>query len=298
MSRDEAKAKESLSALFSKVDKNSNGSLELSELKRVFGEHADQFLKFCDGDGDKAISSDEWLAGIIGDTADLSEEEFAETWITRMSGCVATAEAADAAMPKVMFVLGGPGAGKGTACERLLEEDKSWAAISAGDCLREERNREGSEHGELINNFIAEGKIVPVEITIALILNKMKACQRDGISKFLIDGFPRSEDNYDGWFAQAGETTTCLGCIFMECPLEVLTERIVGRAAAAEAAGQEVRKDDNLESLQKRFATFKEQSLPIVTRFTEKNQNYEINADGAKDEVYALFKAALANGVK
>merc|ERR1712166_1485071 len=136
-------------------------------------------------------------------------------------------------MPKVMFVLGGPGAGKGTACERLLEEDKSWAAISAGDCLREERNREGSEHGELINNFIAEGKIVPVEITIALILNKMKACGDEGISKFLIDGFPRSEDNYDGWFA--------------------------------EAAGQEVRKDDNLESLQKRFATFKEQSLPIVT---------------------------------
>ena len=80
--------------------------------------------------------------------------------------------------------------------------------------------------------------------------------------------------------------------------LQVLTERIVGRAAAAEAAGQEVRKDDNLESLQKRFATFKEQSLPIVTRFTEKNQNYEINADGTKEEVYALFKAALANGDK
>lgn len=197
---------------------------------------------------------------------------------------------------QVMFVLGGPGAGKGTACNRLLEEDKTWAAISAGDCLREERNRKGSEHGDLINNFIAEGKIVPVEITIALILNKMKAC--DGISKFLIDGFPRSEDNYDGWFAQAGETTTCLGCIFMECPLEVLTQRIVGRAAAAEAAGQEVRKDDNLESLQKRFATFKEQSLPIVTRFTEKNQNYAIKADGSKEEVYALFKAALANGDK
>ena len=46
---------------------------------------------------------------MLGDTADLSEEEFAETWITRMSGCIATGEAADAAKPKVMFVLGGPG---------------------------------------------------------------------------------------------------------------------------------------------------------------------------------------------
>ena len=50
MSRDEAKAKESLTALFAKVDKNGNGELDLPELQRVFGEHADQFLKFCDKD--------------------------------------------------------------------------------------------------------------------------------------------------------------------------------------------------------------------------------------------------------
>ena len=56
--------------------------------------------------------------------------------------------------------------------------------------------------------MVYAGKIVPVEITIALILNKMKACGDEGISKFLIDGFPRSEDNYDGWFAQAGTFST------------------------------------------------------------------------------------------
>ena len=72
----------------------------------------------------------------------------------------------------------------------------------------------------------------------------------------------------------------------------------MGRAAAAEAAGQQARKDDNLESLQKRFATFKDESMPIVTRFTDKNQNYAIKADGSKEEVYALFKAALASGDK
>ena len=50
MSRDEAKATEALTALFAKVDKNGNGELDLAELQRVFGEHADQFLKFCDKD--------------------------------------------------------------------------------------------------------------------------------------------------------------------------------------------------------------------------------------------------------
>merc|ERR1712166_859357 len=92
--RDEAKATEVLTSLFQKVDVNANGALCLSELKRVFGEHAGQFLTFCDGDDDKEISVDEWLKGILGDTADLSEEEFQATWVERMGGCVAAAEGA------------------------------------------------------------------------------------------------------------------------------------------------------------------------------------------------------------
>jgi len=104
MSRDEAKATEALTALFAKVDKNGNGELDLAELQRVFGEHADQFLKFCDKDSDKAITCDEWLAGIIGDTADLSEEDFNEQWVTRMDGCVAAADAAEGSKKKVLMV--------------------------------------------------------------------------------------------------------------------------------------------------------------------------------------------------
>ncbi len=60
--------------------------------------------------------------------------------------------------------------------------------ISAGDCLREER-ASGSADADLINTFIKEGKIVPVEITIKLLL---KAMEVSGNSKFLIDGEPTS----------------------------------------------------------------------------------------------------------
>jgi len=106
MSRDEAKAKESLTALFGKIDKNANGSLDMAELKRVFGDMAEQFLKFCDQDSDKAITCDEWLAGIINDTGDLSEEDFQATWVTRMATCVADAEAAEAAAAPKMAASG------------------------------------------------------------------------------------------------------------------------------------------------------------------------------------------------
>ena len=81
-----------------------------------------------------------------------------------------TTRAADE-RPNVLFVLGPPGAGKGTNCEKLVEH-YGYYHISAGDCLREERKNPNSKDGELINTYIKEGKIVPVEITIALMLRK------------------------------------------------------------------------------------------------------------------------------
>lgn len=67
----------------------------------------------------------------------------------------------------VVFVLGGPGAGKGTMCE-LAEKQLGWTHLSAGDLLRAEK-ASGSPDADLINEYITEGKIVPVEITVKLL---------------------------------------------------------------------------------------------------------------------------------
>lgn len=73
----------------------------------------------------------------------------------------------------------------------------------AGDLLREEQKREGSEYGQLIQTYIKEGQIVPMEITIKLLENAMTAALKekegsegwkDGHGSFLIDGFPRKMD--------------------------------------------------------------------------------------------------------
>lgn len=93
----------------------------------------------------------------------------------------------------VIFVLGGPGAGKGTQCAKLVE-DYQFVHLSAGDLLRAEQARPGSQYGQLIADYIKSGQIVPQEITIALLQNAIKESLKENKHKFLIDGFPRKMD--------------------------------------------------------------------------------------------------------
>lgn len=98
----------------------------------------------------------------------------------------------------VIFVLGGPGSGKGTQCA-LLAERHAFAHFSAGDLLREEV-ASGSEQGQLAAALMAEGKIVPAEVTITLLKKAMAS--RPG--PYLIDGFPRSMENASAYEAEVG----------------------------------------------------------------------------------------------
>ena len=86
----------------------------------------------------------------------------------------------------VIYVLGGPGAGKGTQCANLVR-DYGFRHLSAGDLLRAEQDREGSEFGSMIKEHIAEGKIVPMEVTVQLLENAMMEKDK-GRGRFLIDG--------------------------------------------------------------------------------------------------------------
>ncbi|CAJ1462115.1 unnamed protein product, partial [Effrenium voratum] len=140
--------------------------------------------------------------------------------------------------PSVVFVLGGPGAGKGTQCTKIAETF-GYLHLSAGDLLREERNRAGSEYGELINNYIKEGKLVPVEITIKLLRQAMMKYGWEG-GRYLIDGFPRSFDNLEGWESVIGNTVRVKFVLFFDVSEETMQARLVERGKTSGRA------DDNL----------------------------------------------------
>lgn len=184
--------------------------------------------------------------------------------------------------PEVVFVLGGPGAGKGTQC-KLIEEEFKFVHLSAGDLLREERQRPGSEYGELIEAYIREGRIVPVEITCNLLKRAMEKHGWDH-GKFLIDGFPRNMDNLEGWKKATNDLVQEKFCLFFDCPESVMEERVLARGATSG------RSDDNVESIRKRFKVFIESTMPIVEHYKAIGKLRVVKTDRAVPIVWEEIK--------
>jgi UMP-CMP kinase len=185
----------------------------------------------------------------------------------------------------VLFVLGGPGAGKGTQCANLVRDYK-FTHLSAGDLLRAEQDRPDSEFGQLIKDYIKDGKIVPMEVTVQLLENAMTDVvkDQDGRGKFLIDGFPRKMDQ-----ALKFEETVVPSkfVLFFDCPEEEMQKRLLERGKTSG------RTDDNEESIKKRFKVFVETSMPVVEYFNKQGRVVKVQATKGPDEVYKETKEKL-----
>ncbi|EKM82928.1 hypothetical protein AGABI1DRAFT_97858 [Agaricus bisporus var. burnettii JB137-S8] len=192
----------------------------------------------------------------------------------------------DSSKVTVIFVLGGPGAGKGTQSAKLVDSYK-FCHLSAGDLLRAEQVREGSEYGQLIRTCIREGTIVPSHVTIKLLQNAMTAVLaersgsgdgwNDGRGRFLIDGFPRNIEQ-----AKSFDDTICLSSLvlFYDTSEDVLIRRIIERS---KTSGRE---DDNLESIKKRLRTYQKDTMPVIDEYKSKNKVKTIESSGSIEEIY------------
>lgn len=189
--------------------------------------------------------------------------------------------------PNVVFVIGGPGSGKGTMCE-LAESQLGWTHLSTGDLCRGELQA-GGPTAATIEEFITAGKLVPNEIVVTLLKNAMETVTRTtGMNNFLLDGFPRSLNNLEAWYEIFGRETELPKMLYFECPYAVLEKRILGRAKYSG------RSDDNVESMKLRFDTFKAETLPTVELFKSKNKCVEVDTSQDRQAVYALLGSNLA----
>ncbi|KAG1334307.1 UMP-CMP kinase 4 [Cocos nucifera] len=179
----------------------------------------------------------------------------------------------------VVFVLGGPGSGKGTQCANIVEHF-GFTHLSAGDLLRAEI-KSGSENGTMIQNMIKEGKIVPSEVTIKLLQRAMLESENN---KFLIDGFPRNEENR----AAFEEVTNIVPefVLFFDCSEEEMEKRLLNR--------NQGREDDNIDTIRKRFKVFVESSLPVVEYYNSKGKVKKIDAGKPINEVFDDVKGIFS----
>ena len=171
----------------------------------------------------------------------------------------------------IVFVLGGPGAGKTEVCTKLVDWNPSCSYFAAGDLIRDEVKK-GTEQGRSIAEMIKEGKIVPTQVTIDL----FKQAMAGATGPVLIEGFPRSIDNLATFEEQCGP---CAALLFIDVPEEKMQERCLARS---QGLG---RTDDTAETVARRVRTFKNQSLPVVDELSTRGLLKKVDGSGDIDAV-------------
>ena len=182
-----------------------------------------------------------------------------------------------------LLLLGPQGSGKGTQGKRIAA-DWEIPHVATGDMFR--ALDDSTELGREVKEIMARGDLVPDEITIRMIEERLS--QEDAAGGFILDGFPRN-------LAQAQALDTMLRAIgrgldailFFDLPDDVALERMRGRAV------DEGRADDTPEAMRKRLAIYHEQTEPVVEHYRATGKLVPLHAGRSVEEVFAEIEAAL-----
>nr|KAF6283028.1 adenylate kinase 1 [Pipistrellus kuhlii] len=166
---------------------------------------------------------------------------------------------------KIIFVVGGPGSGKGTQCEKIVQK-YGYTHLSTGDLLRAEVSS-GSARGKMLSEIMEKGQLVPLETVLDMLRDAMMAVVETS-KGFLIDGYPR----------EIGQPTLLL---YVDAGAETMTKRLLKRG---ETSG---RVDDNEETIKKRLDTYYKATEPVITFYEKRGIVRKVNAEGSVDSVFA-----------
>ena len=190
----------------------------------------------------------------------------------------------------IIIMLGAPGTGKGTVASTLSEK-LGIPQISTGDIFRENIKNK-TELGKLAEEYISKGELVPDEITIGIIKNRIE--EPDVQKGMILDGFPRTvnqAEKLDEILKEKGKEVRIV--LNLTTPESEIIERVISRRVCSnqdcktvynlelnppkiegvcDKCGSELvkRKDDNSETIKNRLETYFKQTSPLVEHYKEK----------------------------
>ncbi|XP_055577104.1 adenylate kinase isoenzyme 1 isoform X2 [Falco biarmicus] len=153
---------------------------------------------------------------------------------------------------KIIFVVGGPGSGKGTQCEKIVQK-YGYTHLSTGDLLRAEVSS-GSERGKKLQAIMEKGELVPLDTVLDMLRDAMVA-KADVSKGFLIDGYPREVKQGEEFEKKIAPPTLLL---YVDAGKETMVKRLLKRG---ETSG---RVDDNEETIKKRLDTYYKATEPVI----------------------------------
>jgi adenylate kinase len=177
---------------------------------------------------------------------------------------------------KIVFIVGGPGSGKGTQCDRIVQK-YGYCHLSSGNLLRAEV-ASGSERGQKLQEIMKKGELVPLETVLAMIKDKMIA--NSSASGFLIDGYPREVAQGEQFESTIASATAVL---YLDVANETMTQRLINRGKTSGRA------DDNEETIRARLETFSKATAPVVAYYKEKGKLFEVERSIAESSPDAVF---------
>jgi adenylate kinase len=209
-----------------------------------------------------------------------------------------------------LILLGPPGAGKGTQAARL-REDFDLAYIATGDLLREHK-AEGTELGREAASYMDAGKLVPDDLVISMILNKIEENGDDG---FLIDGFPRTVAQADALGQELDRRGRRLtAALLVEAPDDAVIQRLSGRRVCSKGHNYHVdfdppkregvcdqcgrpltrREDDEPDKVRTRLEAYHQQTEPLIDYYEDRGLLRRFDGTRTPGEVHDHIRATLA----
>ena len=218
-------------------------------------------------------------------------------------------------MPTYIVLLGPPGAGKGTQAQ-IVSKTLGLPHISSGDIFRDNLKNQ-TELGKLAKGFMDRGELVPDDLTIAMIRDRLS--RPDCAQGALLDGFPRSTAQAEALAEMlAGLQGKVNAVPYIKVAEQVLIERLTGRwtcraqghvfhekynppkqAGACDQDGSQLyqRDDDKAETVINRIRVYFAQTAPLIEYYQRAGQLVEIDGTQPIDTVTAELLAALAKKV-